>query len=85
MFLGTIALTSCLKLRERAQCPDPQPGGQVTQNHLEGGETGLSQKVSPLLGLTPSLALHVALQSALLLFSISDLVLKVPQGWSSLP
>lgn len=37
VFLGRSALTSYLRLRERAQCPDPEPVGQATQNHLEGG------------------------------------------------
>lgn len=65
MFLRRTTRTSCLRLRERAQCPDPAPVGQATQNHLQGGDIALSQRVSPLLCPMPSLALHLGLQSSL--------------------
>lgn len=65
VFLGRTALTSCLRLRERTQCPDPEPMGQATQNHLQGGDTALSPRVSTLLCLAPSLALCVGLPSAI--------------------
>lgn len=45
VFLRRTARTSCLRLRERTQCPDPGPVGQATQNHFQGGDTALSQRV----------------------------------------
>lgn len=83
-FRGT-ALTCCLRLRDRAQCPDQEPVGQATQNHLQGGDIALSQRASPLLCPVPFLALYLGLHSALLQLTVTDLVRKVPQGWESLP
>lgn len=93
VFLGRTALESHLRLREKAWCPDPEPVGQATQNHLQGGGAVRSQRVNPLLSPTPSLALPASfclpylcsksLTLSLKFHRAGEISLELSGGWIS--